>query len=146
MQHKPPWSYPRIDSSKFQYLTGIFYWHLKPKNKKSLKILYLPIFNIKIIPPKNKTYKNCQQEVESTYPMGENRQGKQWRETHQSGQSYMFVGGSPNQKKFSMTYIHIVIHTYTYKICHYKKDTGNPTVNYFNLTVAKMHVLPRQNL
>ena len=106
MQHKPPWSYPRIDSSKFQYLTGIFYWHLKPKNKKSLKILYLSIFNIKIIPSKNNTDKNYQHEVESAYPMGQNRQGKQMKETHQSRQTSIFVGGSPTQMRFSMTYIH----------------------------------------
>lgn len=35
----------------------------------------------------------------------------------------------------------------TYKIRHHKKkDNGNPTVNYFNLIVIKIHVLPRQNL
>ena len=33
----------------------------------------------------------------------------------------------------------------TYKIRHHKKDNGNPTVNYFNLIVIKIHVLPRQN-
>ena len=31
----------------------------------------------------------------------------------------------------------------TYKIRPHKKDNGNPTVNYFNLIVIKMHVLPR---
>lgn len=40
----------------------------------------------------------------------------------------------------------------TYKIRHYKKDNGNPTINYFtsfsfiNLIVIEIHVLPRQNL
>jgi len=33
-----------------------------------------------------------------------------------------------------------------YKIRHHKKDNGNPIVNYFNLIVKKIHVLPRQNL
>ena len=31
-------------------------------------------------------------------------------------------------------------------IRYHKKDNGNPTINYFNLIVIKIHALPRQNL
>ncbi len=38
----------------------------------------------------------------------------------------------------------------TYNIRHYKKDNGNPTINYFisfmNFIVIEIHVLPKQNL